>query len=81
MNLICFMKYPPEAGLMNHIKKHVIFIFAAIFIYTGTAQASIYMQVTKRTGNFMIGTFYYDLLDWTIDDNTPTRATKNRNVK
>ncbi|MNG66946.1 hypothetical protein D3C79_252460 [compost metagenome] len=66
---------------MNHIKKHAILIFAAIFIYTGAAQASIYMQVTKRTGNFIFGTFYYELLDWTTDDNTPNPCYKKPKCK
>ncbi|CAI1904168.1 exotoxin [Serratia plymuthica] len=64
---------------MNHMKKQVIFIFVAVFIYTGTAQASIFMQVTKRTGDWFSGRFYYEMIDWTTDDNTPNPCYKKSN--
>ncbi|QQT84774.1 exotoxin [Serratia plymuthica] len=66
---------------MNHMKKHAIVIFVAIFIYTGTAQASIFMQVTDRTGTWFTGMFYYDLIDWTTDDNTPNPCYKKPKCK
>ncbi|WP_199636764.1 exotoxin [Serratia sp. PAMC26656] len=62
---------------MNYIKKYVIVIISILFIYTSTVQASIFMQVTKRTGSFAFGTFYYELLDWTTDDNTPNPCYRN----
>ncbi|MGN7974975.1 MrpH family fimbial adhesin [Serratia sp. 22264] len=66
---------------MNHIKKYATFIFAAILIYTETAQASIFMQVTKRTGTWYSGTFDYELIDWFTNDNTPNPCYKKPKCK
>lgn len=66
---------------MNHIKKYATLFISVLFLYTSTAQATIFMQVTKRTGIWMTGTFYYDLLDWATNDSTPNPCYKKPKCK
>ncbi|HAT4919954.1 TPA: exotoxin [Serratia marcescens] len=56
-------------------------ILMAIFMIFSleSANAEIYFQVTKKEGGLLWGKFYYEMLEWTTDDNKPNPCYNNLN--
>ncbi|HGM6822565.1 TPA: exotoxin [Serratia marcescens] len=56
-------------------------ILMAIFLIFSieSANAEIYFQVTKKEGGLLWGVFYYEMLEWTTEDEKPNPCYNNLN--